>query len=238
MSAALLIQSIVRQAATLLTQLENTGHVRGPLSPITTQVFFELAQELERIGVTRRVSADMFGLGVRAYGRKLQRAAATVTGVGPALRRKVLEYIRAGQVVARSEVFAHFPHIDEEQLHSILRDLCESALVFALGSGDRTAYRATTGDEAAALAHKYIGSDYVEVSSDSMNSGRSPILVNAAGEGTYAVAVWQGHPLEQDAIDILRQLRQMLAELRARVLEVGQGRPQSQRRPRIASPSP
>jgi hypothetical protein len=228
MSPALLIQSIVRQTATLLAQLANAGEVRAPLAHVTNQVFFDLAQELERMGVSRKVSADMFGLGLRTYRRKLQRAAATAAVTGPTLRQQVLEYVRSGQIVSRLDIVAHFSHADENQLRAILRDLRECGLLFTLGRGASTAYRATTGEEVAALGHKYVGSEYVESHSPRTDDTSAPILVNAAGEGTDAVAVWQGHPLEQEALDILRQLRQMLAELRTRVLEVNQTQPPPQ----------
>jgi hypothetical protein len=222
MSPALLIQSIVRQTAVLLAQLANTGDARAPLAHVTTQVFFDLAQELERMGVSRKVSADMFGLGLRTYRRKLQRAAATAAVAGPSLRQKVLEFVRSGQIVTRPDIFVHFAHADEDQLRAILRDLRSSGLLFSLGKGPSAAYRATASEEVAELANKDVDNDYSEVFANPIDEANLPILVNAGGEGTYAVAVWQGHPLEQEALDILQHLRQMLVELRTRVLAVNQ----------------
>lgn len=222
-TAALLIQSIVRQTATLLAQIANTVDGRAPLARVTTQVFFDLAQELERMGLSRKVSADMFGLGLRTYRRKLQRAASTVGLPGHSLRQDVLAYVRAGQIVSRYDIFSHFADAEEAQLRAVLRELRESGLVFTLGKGHDTAYRAATHEELAALGNKYNHIDQEDDLGPTSESG-APILVDAGGEGTYAVAVWQGHPLEQEALDLLRQLRQMLAELRTRVDEVTEQR--------------
>lgn len=215
----------MRQTAVLLAQLANAGGARSPLAHVTTQVFFELAQELERMGVTRKVSADMFGLGVRTYRRKLQRAAATAAVTGPTLRNKVLEFVRSGQLVPRTDVFAHFAHAEEDQLRAILRDLRDSGLMFTLGKGASTAYRATTGEDVAVLARKHLGDQYAEALANTNDGTNTPILVNPDGEGSYAVAVWGGHPLEQEALEILQQLRKMLVELRTRVLEVNATQP-------------
>lgn len=225
MSAALLIQSIVRQTTILLAQLGNTGEERSPLAHLTTQVFYELAQELERMGVTRRVSADMFGLGQRTHKRKRQRTAAVAAVTTPTLRQKVLEYIQASQVASRTDILGHFPHADEAQLRAILRDLSECGQLFIIGKGTSTAYRATTGDEATVLRSKYISNGFTEAFSNPKNEISPPILVNAAGEGTYAVAIWQGHPLEQEALELLRQLRQMLADLRTQLAEANESSP-------------
>lgn len=222
-SAALLIQSIVRQTATLLTQLSTAAERRPPLAHITSQVYFDLAQELERLGVTRQVSADMFGLGAYAHRRSLTRSSQSLDGLhGPSLRDEVLSYIRSGQIVPRTDVFLHFSDADESQIRAILRELREHGLLFALGKGTNTAYRATTPAEVAALNRKYDGesSAILDAIDGSNADPLAPILVNAAGEGTYAVAVWEGHPLEQEALDILRQLRKMLTELRERVVDV------------------
>lgn len=218
-TAALLIQSIVRQTATLLAQIANAGDGRAPLAHVTNQVFLDLAQELERTGLNRKVSADMFGLGLQSYRRKLQRGTTSGGLPGHALRQSVLNYVRAGQLVSRYDVFSHFADAQEVQLRAVLRELRESGLVFTLGKGHDTAYRAATHEELSALGNKYSDADHEHDWGDPTSDLGAPILVDAGGEGTYAVAVWQGHPLEQEALDILRQLRQMLAELRTRVDE-------------------
>ncbi|HMA94799.1 MAG TPA: hypothetical protein VKP30_19045, partial [Polyangiaceae bacterium] len=65
MTLDLLIQAIVRQTTILIAQLATSHGSRAPLAQIADQVFLELVRELERQGVSRKVSADMFGLGLR-----------------------------------------------------------------------------------------------------------------------------------------------------------------------------
>jgi hypothetical protein len=62
MNVRLLIDTIVREATVLIAQLATSGGLRAPLAHVAGQVFVELAAELEREGVTKKVSADMFGL--------------------------------------------------------------------------------------------------------------------------------------------------------------------------------
>jgi hypothetical protein len=69
----LLIDSIVRQTTVLIAQLATAGGARAPLASVANQVFLDLARELDAQGVSRKVGADMFGLALRTYQRKLQR---------------------------------------------------------------------------------------------------------------------------------------------------------------------
>ncbi len=154
MTVELLIQALVRQTAILVAQLATTGGVRAPLTQIANQVFLDLVRELERLGVSRKVSADMFGLGLRTYRRKIQRVGDVSTDRGRSLRAEVLVFLRGDGVVSRAEILEHFPNDDEAQVRAVLRDLRESQLVFTLGKGTRTSYRAATPDELSALKRK------------------------------------------------------------------------------------
>lgn len=154
MTVELLIQALVRQTAILVAQLATTGGVRAPLTQIANQVFLDLVRELERLGVSRKVSADMFGLGLRTYRRKIQRVGDLSTDRGRSLRTEVLQFLRTEAVVSRMEILEHFPNDDEAQVRAVLRDLRESQLVFALGKGARTSYRAATPEELSALKRK------------------------------------------------------------------------------------
>jgi hypothetical protein len=154
MTVELLIQALVRQTAILVAQLATTGGVRAPLTQIANQVFLDLVRELERLGVSRKVSADMFGLGLRTYRRKIQRVGDLSTDRGRSLRTEVLQFLRSEAVVSRMEILEHFPNDDEAQVRAVLRDLRESQLVFALGKGARTSYRAATSEELSALKRK------------------------------------------------------------------------------------
>jgi hypothetical protein len=65
MNIQLLIDAIVRQTTVLVAELATAGGARAPLAHVANQVFMDLAAELERQGVSRKVSADMFGLALR-----------------------------------------------------------------------------------------------------------------------------------------------------------------------------
>ncbi len=151
MTLELLIHAIVRQTTILIAQLATTQGVRAPLAQIANQVFIDLVRELERQGVSRKVSADMFGLGLRTYRRKIQRLTESSTDRGRSLWEVVLEYIKERGLVGRLDVLARFANDDEAQVRAVLRDLCESQLVFSSGKGRRTSYRAATAEDLAAL---------------------------------------------------------------------------------------
>ena len=73
MNTKLLVDSIVRQTTVLIAQLCTAAGVRAPLAQIADQVFLGLSRELETQGVGRKVAADMFGLALRSYQKKVQR---------------------------------------------------------------------------------------------------------------------------------------------------------------------
>ena len=65
----------------------------------------------------------------------------------------VHEFIQRGNIVARDEVLRRFRHDDEASVRGVLRDLTESGLVFAAGTGRSQAYRSATSDEIRTLRH-------------------------------------------------------------------------------------
>ncbi len=151
MTIDLLLQAIVRQTTILIAQLATSRGIRAPLAQIANQVFLDLVGELERQRVSRKVSADMFGLGLRTYRRKIQRLSESSTERGRSLWEVVLEYLQARDSATRGEILERFSGDDEAQVRAVLRDLCESKLVVASGTGRNTAYHATCDEELAAL---------------------------------------------------------------------------------------
>jgi hypothetical protein len=154
MTIELLIQAIVRQTTILIAQLATSRGVRAPLAQVANQVFIDLVRELERQGVSRKVSADMFGLGLRTYRRKIQRMSESATVRGRSLWEVVLEYVREQGLATRLELLTHFSHDDEAQVRAVLRDLCDSQLVFSSGVGHSTSYRAASDEDLASLTRK------------------------------------------------------------------------------------
>jgi hypothetical protein len=154
MTIELLIHAIVRQTTVLIAQLATARGVRAPLAQIANQVFLDLVSELERQGVSRKVSADMFGLGLRTYRRKIQRLSESSTERGRSLWEIVLEYVKAEGLVTRRDVLTRFARDDERQVRAVLHDLSESQLVFSSGFGANTTFRAASDDELVALQQR------------------------------------------------------------------------------------
>lgn len=148
MNVRLLIDAIVRQTMVLIAQLATSGGLRAPLAHVAGQAFLELARELEAQGVPKKVSADMFGMALRTYQRRMQRLSQSRTDRGRSLWEAVLEFIESGGVVSREEVLRRFRYDDEASLKGVLRDLVESGLVFSSGSGRNAVYRVATREEA------------------------------------------------------------------------------------------
>jgi len=146
-SVELLIHAIVRQTMVLIAQLATSQGIRAPLPHIADQVFAELVSELDRQGVSRHVSADMFGMALRTYRRKVQRLRESSTLRGRSLWESVFAFIKETGLSERSQIVAHFFKDDEEQVRAVLTDLCVSRLVMSSGAGARTIYRATTAEE-------------------------------------------------------------------------------------------
>lgn len=147
MTARTLIDGVVRQTVVLIAQFATSGGLRAPLAHVAEQVFLELTQELERQGVPRKVSADMFGMALRTYQRRMQRVAQSRTDRGRSLWEAVFDHVRRADIATREEIFRRFRHDDEGSLRGVLRDLTDSGLLFSSGSGRHTAYRLATEDE-------------------------------------------------------------------------------------------
>lgn len=151
MNVRTLIDSIVRQTVVLVAQLATSGGLRAPLAHVAEQVFLDLAQELERQGVSRKVGADMFGMALRTYQRRTQRIARSQTERGRSLWEAVFEYVQEGGVVMRDAILHRFRNDDEGSIKGVLRDLTASGLLFCAGAGRHTAYRVSTTDEQATV---------------------------------------------------------------------------------------
>jgi hypothetical protein len=144
MDARLLTDSIVRQTTVLIAQISTAAGIRAPLSQIADQVFLSLSQELERQGVSRKVVADMFGLALRSYQRKVQRLEESGTTQNKTLWEAVLEFVEAEGSVTRPRVLERFKHDEEASVVAVLGDLVSSGLVSASGRGSTTLYRITS----------------------------------------------------------------------------------------------
>jgi hypothetical protein len=149
MNVKILIDSIVRQTTVLIAQLATTGGGRAPLAHVANQVFLELTRELDAQGVSRKVSADMFGMALRSYLRRIQGLSESSTDRGRTLWEAVLDYLSSGEgeVRSRAQVLKRFSRDDQHLVRGVLHDLTENGLVFSSGTGLDQVYRATTKAE-------------------------------------------------------------------------------------------
>lgn len=151
MDARLLTDSIVRQTTVLIAQISTAAGIRAPLAQLADQVFLSLSQELERQGVGRTVVADMFGLALRSYQRKVQRLAEGNTVSATTLWESVLEFVETQGSATRLRVLERFKYDDEGAVVAVLSDLAGSGLISATGRGSATLYRVTSETDRSAI---------------------------------------------------------------------------------------
>ena len=147
MDTKLLIDAIVRQTTVLIAQLSTAAGIRAPLAHVADRVFIELAQEIERQGVGRKVVADMFGMALRTYQKRTQRLAESTSERGRTLWEAVYEYLSASESVRRKQLELRFRHDSSDNLAAVLNDLVGSGLVYATGRGPGATYRALSASE-------------------------------------------------------------------------------------------
>ncbi len=131
----------------LIAQLATSGGVRAPLAHIANQVFVQLSSELENQGLSRKVTADMFGMSLRTYRRKTQRLKESLTDRGRSLWEAILDFLEEQSVATRGQILDRFHRDEENVVRGILRDMVESQLVFCSGTEMSAVYRIATTDE-------------------------------------------------------------------------------------------
>jgi hypothetical protein len=151
MSSTRLIDAIVRQTTVLLASLATASGQRATLARVANQVFSDLVAELKQQGVGNKVIADMFGLALRTYHKKVARLSESRSVVGQSIWEAVLGYVQQQGTLLRADVLARFGSDDEAVVRGVLSDLVDSGLLFRTGTGDLTSYRAARADELPAL---------------------------------------------------------------------------------------
>src|SRR5215471_3120635 len=131
MDAKLLIDAIVRQTTVLLAQLSTAAGIRAPLAHVADEVFVSLAREIEAQGVGRKVAADMFGLALRTYQKKIQRLAESATQHEMTLWEAVLDYVTKKGSASRRALLDAFSRDMEREVVGVLTDLVSGGLLHA-----------------------------------------------------------------------------------------------------------
>jgi hypothetical protein len=147
MDVKLLIDGIVRQTTVLIAQLSTSAGIRAPLAHIADQVFVDLAAEIESQGVTRKVAADMFGLALRSYQKKVQRLTESGTVRDRTLWEAVLDFLSEHGGATRGQLFERFVDDSAEDLGAVLSDLVGQGLVYATGRGLGMVYGLCSADD-------------------------------------------------------------------------------------------
>ena len=137
------MDGVVRQTTVLLAQLSTTAGARSPLAHVADQVFVELAREIESQGVRRQVVADMFGMALRSYQKKMRRLTESASVSEQTLWQAVLNLVE-GEQPTRSRVLERFQFDGEREVAAVLKDLVRSGLVSVTGNGDETVYTVTS----------------------------------------------------------------------------------------------
>jgi hypothetical protein len=147
MKSGLLIDAIVRQTTVLLAQISTAAGIRAPLAHVADEVFVSLAREIEAQGVGRKVAADMFGLALRTYQKKVQRLAESATQREETLWEAVLDFVSERSSVTREQVLERFRRDGEREVIGVLSDLVGSGLIHASGRGNAAVYGPTSDAE-------------------------------------------------------------------------------------------
>jgi len=149
-----LINAIVQQTTVLIAQLSTAAGIRAPLAQLADQVFLELSRELEAQGVTRKVAADMFGLALRSYQKKIQRISESATQRDRTLWEVVLEHLRKRGGASRKSLSSHFKRESALDLAAVLKDLTSSGLISATGRGTSTYYQVASPEARASVTEE------------------------------------------------------------------------------------
>lgn len=187
MHTSLLIDAIVRQTTVLIAQLSTAAGIRAPLAHVADEVFLRLASEIEAQGVGRKVVADMFGLALRSYQKKVQRLTESSTDRERTLWEALLELIQREGSVSRGDLQLRFGRDGELAVASVLKDLVGSGLVSVTGRGLAARYAATSEKERERL----------------LADADHDALVNLAW-----LAIYRGTKSEAEVADNLRKTRQ------------------------------
>jgi hypothetical protein len=153
MNSKFLIDAVFRQTTVLIAQLSTAAGIRAPLAHIADRVFVDLAREIEAQGVGRKVVADMFGLALRTYQKKVQRLTESASERDQTLWQAVLEELGSG-TKTRQALLERFVADGEAEVGAVLNDLLSSGLVYCTGRGNRALYGQTTDADRRALVER------------------------------------------------------------------------------------
>jgi len=136
-----LIHAVVQETMILVAHLATAGGVRAPLARVANQVFADLSEELAAQGVTKTVIADMFGMALSTYHRRVKAAAESETDTGRSVWEAVLDFVREHEPASGAAILGRFSRDDSAVVASVLADLADSGIVYRSGRGMQAVYR-------------------------------------------------------------------------------------------------
>ena len=147
MNVKFLVDSIMQQTTVLIAHIATATNARAPLAHIAAEVLKSLADELDAQDVPKKVAADMFGMSLRTFQRRLSTESEDVESSW----QKLVDFMKQRNgPVRRKEIFDRFPSRTDAQkltLRSLLYDLQTRGLLFCTGTGVDRAYRAVSDEE-------------------------------------------------------------------------------------------
>jgi hypothetical protein len=183
-----LIHAVVQQTMVLVAHLATAGGVRAPLARVANQVFADLTEQLSAQGVTKTVIADMFGMAISTYHRRVRAASESRTDAGRSVWEAVLEFIRDKEPVSAAAILGRFARDDAAVVASVLKDLGDSGIVYRAGRGQQAVYRVASP------------ADFASVDGDSRSEAVRHILwLTIVRQGPIAIeslAEETGEPVE------------------------------------------
>lgn len=197
MDTKVFIDSVMRQTIVLIGQFAATAGIRAPLAHLADEVFLSLSSELESQGVSRKLVADMFGMALRSYQRRVQRLRESATNPGQTLWQLVLAYLESQRKASRQDLQNQFFSDDPEALGAILNDLVRSGLASRTGSGTNALFAVTPEEDRQALAR--LGKEETAASLVWLDLCRNPETTSAETAERLGLA----QDLVQGALDSL-----------------------------------
>lgn len=122
-------------------QLATAGGARAPLASLANRVFLDLANELRHQGLTHSVIADMFGITLRTYHRRVRELDQSHSVEGSTVWEAVLGFLRDNEPVSAGRVHQRFALDDQDVVAGVLSDLVSSGLAYSSGRGKSAVYR-------------------------------------------------------------------------------------------------
>jgi hypothetical protein len=134
-----LIDEILRETMQLVAALATVADTRRSVAHVDDRAFVALARALEARGLSRKVVADMFGVTLRTYQRKMLNCDSE-----QALHRTIWSIVRQhvadGGCITRQELLRRFNREDAKLVGAALNDLLNTGLVRRIGTGETARY--------------------------------------------------------------------------------------------------